>query len=450
MIDLHVINSEKDSVSTITAADEPGITAETLYFTSRQWGYTGGLTKNRPNLWTRHIDENESGGEPDYAGLKTATKIANDDDDNKFDELTLGYLNKFVTATNTVPAGSNLNAAVYKGMPSGNAFMYFPWYDTPLNNSYELMLVPTCSPGRFGVEFDDSEKTADDPTEGWATKGTSLGGQYAKFRDPKSDVGMYFNYFDSGTNSLNLADLFEWIRVPSKFAGSVKWTKDASGNLCPYYTGQEPGKINLNTANEAAWSALQGNTSNLRSYADLQQKRSKLSATGDPENFLTPFRSPGAVNFVPDGLDVQKQNQATLFGEEGTYTTAPPTPTTPKLFVDIVAGSDANANWLAALQPMLQLADMTTTRSNVFAVWVTIGYFEATPSTDTNIPVSSDGNRYELGVEKGIDNGTVKRHRAFYLLDRSIPVGFRRGEVFKDKDDKPQYRDIILKETILE
>jgi len=28
----------------------------------------------------------------------------------------------------------------------------------------------------------------------------------------------------------------------------------------------------------------------------------------------------------------------------------------------------------------------------------------------------------------GIDSGEVKRHRAFYIFDRSIPVGFRRGQ----------------------
>jgi hypothetical protein len=120
------------------------------------------------------------------------------------------------------------------------------------------------------------------------------------------------------------------------------------------------------------------------------------------------------------------------------------------LRTNLIAPEANTSNPYTALESYMRLSDMTTTRSNVFAVWVTIGYFEANSSTNTNIPQSSDGIRYELGVEKGLDNGTVKRHRAFYLIDRSTPVGFRRGTVFKKADGTPQYKDVIPKETILE
>ncbi len=33
-----------------------------------------------------------------------------------------------------------------------------------------------------------------------------------------------------------------------------------------------------------------------------------------------------------------------------------------------------------------------------------------------------------LGQEVGIDTGTVKRHRAFYIIDRTIPVAFEPGQ----------------------
>jgi hypothetical protein len=35
---------------------------------------------------------------------------------------------------------------------------------------------------------------------------------------------------------------------------------------------------------------------------------------------------------------------------------------------------------------------------------------------------------YELMQEMGSDTGEVVRHRAFYIYDRSIPVGFERGK----------------------
>ena len=67
-------------------------------------------------------------------------------------------------------------------------------------------------------------------------------------------------------------------------------------------------------------------------------------------------------------------------------------------------------------QGLQRLGDLVTTRSNVYAVWVTIGYFEVNPS-----------NPAVLVRELGSDTGEVKRHRAFYLFDRSIPVAFEPG-----------------------
>lgn len=59
-------------------------------------------------------------------------------------------------------------------------------------------------------------------------------------------------------------------------------------------------------------------------------------------------------------------------------------------------------------QTMNRLNNIVTTRSNVFAVWVTIGYFDANDPTKEVEP--------------------VKRHRAFYIFDRSIPVGYEPGK----------------------
>ena len=35
---------------------------------------------------------------------------------------------------------------------------------------------------------------------------------------------------------------------------------------------------------------------------------------------------------------------------------------------------------------------------------------------------------YQLGPELGSDTGEIERHRAFYIFDRTIPVGFVRGQ----------------------
>ncbi|HND55089.1 MAG TPA: hypothetical protein PLV92_21895, partial [Pirellulaceae bacterium] len=58
------------------------------------------------------------------------------------------------------------------------------------------------------------------------------------------------------------------------------------------------------------------------------------------------------------------------------------------------------------------------------AMWLTTGYFEVQQGpVDAAHP---DG--YYLGPEVGLTNGTVERHRAFYLIDRSIPVAYQPGQ----------------------
>jgi len=53
----------------------------------------------------------------------------------------------------------------------------------------------------------------------------------------------------------------------------------------------------------------------------------------------------------------------------------------------------------------------------VFAVWVTIGFFE-----------TSSGN------ELGIDTAESRRYRGFYIIDRSIPVGYETGKDYNLRD----------------
>ena len=89
-----------------------------------------------------------------------------------------------------------------------------------------------------------------------------------------------------------------------------------------------------------------------------------------------------------------------------------------------------------------KLSNTITTRSNVYAIWVTVGYFECErvqPGTiypvqfgHVNANEFTSKHRYPDGYrilrELGSDNGETQRHRAFAILDRTIPVGFLRGE----------------------
>ena len=78
---------------------------------------------------------------------------------------------------------------------------------------------------------------------------------------------------------------------------------------------------------------------------------------------------------------------------------------------------------------IVRLSNLATPRSNVFALWVTVGYF-----TIESIPTGGGGSREALGAEYGLDTGDVVRPKAFTIIDRSIPVGFRPGDSARVND----------------
>jgi hypothetical protein len=92
-------------------------------------------------------------------------------------------------------------------------------------------------------------------------------------------------------------------------------------------------------------------------------------------------------------------------------------------------------NSLFCYNDLQRLGNLVTTRSNVYAVWITVGYFEVEPNS-----IQQPNNQYQviyddfhpeglrLAQEIGAETGEIKRHRAFYIIDRTIPVAFQPGE----------------------
>jgi hypothetical protein len=89
-----------------------------------------------------------------------------------------------------------------------------------------------------------------------------------------------------------------------------------------------------------------------------------------------------------------------------------------------------------------RMSNVATTRSNVHAVWVTVGYFEVAPVTEAlnqrpngagtygaGMPSPRYPDGYMLGQELGAEDGNIRRHKAFFIVDRSIPVAFERGQM---------------------
>jgi hypothetical protein len=183
-----------------------------------------------------------------------------------------------------------------------------------------------------------------------------------------------------------------------------------------------------------------------------------------PTFFANPFRSPDAGNLVPlpqlqrRGVDcgLIRSNMVPKLTQAGGQLISDPklagkeiSPSNQGLLVgqSTEAYRDANRNTFFRYQPLTRLANMATTRSNVFAVWVTIGFFEVEESPDrdtfknSNDPsnaltqdqlidlynrVYPDG--YMFGKEAGSEMGDTRRLRGFAIIDRTIPVAFEPGQ----------------------
>ena len=103
--------------------------------------------------------------------------------------------------------------------------------------------------------------------------------------------------------------------------------------------------------------------------------------------------------------------------------------------------NNTDRNAFFRYQPMSRLANLVTTRSNVYAVWVTIGFFEVEDAPDwsdnaVRTRFNDDINLYKrvypdgyaFGKEAGHETGDIERLRGFAIIDRSIPVAFEPGE----------------------
>lgn len=151
-----------------------------------------------------------------------------------------------------------------------------------------------------------------------------------------------------------------------------------------------------------------------------------------PTFFANPYRASGTSWLVPpdassgSGLGRLEVDNTMLRTNRNVMGVTPPaTGDVPRFlnrFDDLPRDTDRNPYF--SYQALQRLSNLVTCRSNVYALWLTIGYFEVEWKPH---PVTGQW-QWELGQEVGIDTGTVKRHRAFYIIDRSIPVAFEPGQ----------------------
>jgi hypothetical protein len=211
---------------------------------------------------------------------------------------------------------------------------------------------------------------------------------------------------ESGTTGLgygipiSMSLLFDAVHVPTRFAG----IHTTATNTKPGLTGidttittvnqfssfREPGRVNLNVVqSEDVWNAVVAGSLNAPVVTGT---RARLSLTGTGDWNPVPAKSLlEMVALSGTGTTVVSDTTTTVSGS------TVPMPT-------YVLAWDKNP--LHEIYTATRLANTTTPRSNVFGVWITLQESVAN------------------------DPDSVKLRRAFYIVDRSIPVGFEPGKTY--------------------
>jgi hypothetical protein len=365
---------------------------------------------------------------------------------------TFGYLNKTYGPTGNQPFP-------YNGDPAAAPFPWFPWNNRPFASQMELLLVPRGNPASMLLQHSVRQPMGVNP--------------YLANANQQAEFTHLLGFFDSAnvggdtTVPAHLYRLLEFVHAPSRYSGTESLCDGATfgqpGNttaetlhLRPPFNAlsryREPGKVNLNTVFDIdTWRALLGAPRQgispgtdqwvQQSWSELVASRRGYPGPADPA-LVNPPGYPSCTS-SPFGSYAQGHLNSAFPaaikpGVEATLLRSTALPNPNKQFqsdgnplfsprnVD-APYRDARRNPYFRYQGLERLGSLATTRSNVFAVWLTVGYFEVTTEGVPNNPDAyPDG--YWLGAELGSDTGQVTRHRAFYIIDRTIPAAFEPGE----------------------
>lgn len=454
---------------------------------------------------------------------------------------TLGYLNKEYEPGITYAAAvalpvprirpwTSTTVPFYVGAPDTTGgrfpFPWLAWNNRPYASPTELLMVPRSSCSRLLRDFSTCNANPG-PTSAYDNQLGRFHHLLNFFYQSNPDP----THHPPPAPAPNLYRVFEYLRVPPKFAGtetrlnpstaSPHFGSTAAGTemLHPPFNEvsayREPGRINVNTIyDERVWNALWGpcDPANILpnhqqiTFSDFVDNRRgygrasgnifapifalwKPSTTYFPDSycqptvsngfcyrvvavatppsgtsgaseptpwptspgstitdgdvtwecrpliptfFASPYRAPGTSWLVPpdasggSGLGRLEVDNTMLRTNRNVMGVTPPTsseePEYLNAFSDPPRHSDHNPYF--SYQRLQRLSNLVTCRSNVYALWLTIGYFEV----EQKLHPITGVLHWELGQEVGIDTGTVERHRAFYIIDRSIPVAFEPGQ----------------------
>jgi hypothetical protein len=331
---------------------------------------------------------------------------------------TLGYLN--------TPYGPPLpNGEVND--TTGHPFPWLQWNNRPFVSQFELMMVPRSRSSRLLHDYRHF-----DPINPYNVVNGDLS-QNRQYRH-------LLNFFESGDDQTNFHRLFDYTEVPSHYAGAQTFlnphvfqgNRFGTDEMHPPFNRvsnfRDPGRININTIfDPVVYNGLMNGHPG-PTYSQWIDSRRGYGPAGaghvfpnnsTPTFFANPLRPTGSADIVPlSGLQ-KRDVEVSLFRSNQ----AGSQPLFNSHYIDRPRNARRNPSF--KYQSLQRLGNLVTARSNVYGVWITVGYFEVEPAGN---PTAARPDGFQFGAEVGIDRGQIKRHRAFYMIDRSIPVAFEPGE----------------------
>jgi hypothetical protein len=186
------------------------------------------------------------------------------------------------------------------------------------------------------------------------------------------------------------------LRYPGKININTIWDPEIFAALCD---GQPAGNNNPSFFSDADVAAI------------YKQMIAQRTPNGVPGLTDRPFWGLASGLSVPDrqnprGRSIEDTLLRSFNGAGGAQRLFQPT---------IPAVTNAGSHPYAQYQLLTKIYNQLTTRSNVFAVWVTVGFFQV--MDDTTRPV-------KLGPEIGRVENQHIRHRLFAIVDRSVLTSF--------------------------
>jgi hypothetical protein len=179
--------------------------------------------------------------------------------------------------------------------------------------------------------------------------------------------------------------------------------------------GRSAGKININTIwdKETLNALCDAQSSNSFTQADVDAVWTAMTSAGG--------RSPGVTQTPPAITQADRPfmsmgtghtaagNTPLYFGDPNKAQSQDIGSTVLNPAIFKVSGASPSYPYLQA-ELLTKIFGNMTTRSNVFAVWCTVGYFEVTDTSTQPV---------KLGAEIGSSQGTTVRHRMFAIVDRT-------------------------------